>query len=496
MCSCEKKEVPALTTDEVTDITGTSAVCGGTIIGEGSGAILANGVCWSTDSLPLIEDNKTIDNAEAGKFTSNISGLQGATLYYVRAYATNSAGTGYGEVRSFSTLGQQPGAVISDVTEIKVDGATLNGFVNANFLPTTVIFEFGNTLSYENSVTAAESPVTGDSLAGVSASVTGLNPGATYHFRIKAVNSLGTSYSDDSEFVTLGKVPDVNIQKATGVSSSGAVLNGAVNANYLSTEVIFEYGTTMAYSGSVAAAQSPVAGSTMTDVSADISGLAPGVTYHFRIKAENSLGIVYSNDEILVTQPKDYDNNIYKIVTIGTQVWMVENLKSTKLNDGFPLDYSPDKATWQALSNPGYCWYDNNLANKNIYGALYNWEAVKSGKICPSGWHVPTDEEWTVLSNYLGGSSAAGGKIKETGTTHWAAPNTSATNETGFTALPAGFRSNLGDFSKMTVNGYWWSSSEFSTTDSYSLSADNSSSILNRLNALKKNGYSVRCIKD
>ena len=97
MCSCEKKEVPALTTDEVTDITGTSAVCGGTIIGEGSGAILANGVCWSTDSLPAIEDNKSIDNAEAGKFTSNISGLQGATLYYVRAYATNSAGTGYGE---------------------------------------------------------------------------------------------------------------------------------------------------------------------------------------------------------------------------------------------------------------------------------------------------------------------------------------------------------------------------------------------------------------
>lgn len=494
--SCEKNEVPTLTTDEVTNITGTSAICGGTITSEGSGMIAANGVCWSTDSLPVIEDSKTTDNAEAGKFISNISGLLGATMYYVRAYATNSAGTGYGEAISFTTLGQLPGAAISDVTDITVDGATLFGSVNANFLPTTVTFDFGTSSSYENSVTAIQSPVTGDSMANVSASLTGLNPGTTYHFRIKAENSLGTSYSSDSTFVTLGKVPDVNIETATGISSAGAILNGAVNANYLSTEIIFEYGTTTTYSVSVPAVQSPLTGSILTNVSANISGLAPGVTYHFRIKAENSLGISYSDDEILITLPKDIENNVYKIVTIGTQVWMAENLKSTKLNDGYPLDFAPDKATWQVLSNPGYCWYDNNLVYKNIYGALYNWEAVKTGKICPAGWHVPTDAEWTILSNYLGGSSVAGGKLKESGTTHWVTPNTGATNETGFTALPAGFRSNVGEFSKITNYGYWWSSSEFSTTDAYRQDTDNTSSNLNRLNDLKKNGYSVRCIKN
>ena len=494
--SCKKNEVPALSTNEVTGITGTSAICGGTIISEGSGTIITTGVCWSTDSLPVIENDKTTDIAEAGIFTSNITGLQGATAYYVRAYATNSAGTGYGEAVTFSTLGQLPGATISEVTDIYVDVATLNGSVNANLLPTIVTFDYGTSTSYGKSVTALQSPVTGDSLASVSASITGLIPGTTYHFRIKAVNSLGTSYSDDSEFVTLGKIPDVNIQKATGITSSAAVLNAAVNPNYLSAQIIFEYGKTTAYTDSVTAVQSPMDGSILTNVSANISGLEAGKTYHFRIKAENSLGKSYSKDEILITQPRDIDNNVYKIVTIGTQVWMAENLKATKLNDGYPLDFAPDKATWQALSNPGYCWYDNNSVYKNTYGALYNWEVVKTGKICPAGWHVPADAEWTILSNYLGGLSVAGGKIKETGTAHWASPNTGATNESGFTALAAGFRSNLGEFSKMTFNGCWWSSTELSTTDSYRMGTDNASSNLNRLNELKKNGYSVRCIKD
>jgi uncharacterized protein (TIGR02145 family) len=234
----------------------------------------------------------------------------------------------------------------------------------------------------------------------------------------------------------------------------------------------------------------------MTDVSAPLSGLNQGITYHFRIKAENSAGISYSNDAIFITLPRDFDNNEYSTVFIGNQVWMGENLMTTMLNNGVPVDFAPDKATWENLTNPAYCWYDNNSANKTTYGALYNWSAVNSGKLCPAGWHVPTEDEWTVLNDYLGGSSVSGGKLKESGTVHWTAPNTGAGNESGFKALPGGMRGSSGEFMNMTKNGYWWSSTEFSTQDAWRYSLDYLSSGLSGTNDLKKYGLSVRCLKD
>ncbi|MBI5010148.1 MAG: fibrobacter succinogenes major paralogous domain-containing protein, partial [Bacteroidia bacterium] len=138
-------------------------------------------------------------------------------------------------------------------------------------------------------------------------------------------------------------------------------------------------------------------------------------------------------------QVSDIDGNVYQTVTIGTQVWMKENLKTTKLNDGIALPNVIDNAAWAALTTTGYCWYNNDATTyKSTYGALYNWYAVNTGKLCPIGWHVPSDDEWTLLTTFRGGYSVAGGKLKETGTLHWTSPNTGATNETGFTALPGG----------------------------------------------------------
>jgi hypothetical protein len=167
--------------------------------------VISRGVCWSTGTTPTIADNKTTDGAGAGSFSSNMTDLNGATIYYVRAYATNSAGTGYGMPISFTTLGQSPTPTIASATNINIMSATLNGSVNANYLSTVVTFEYGLTTSYGSTITATQSPLTGNTSTNISADITGLTAGTIYHYRIKAVNSLGTTYSNDITFTTLGQ---------------------------------------------------------------------------------------------------------------------------------------------------------------------------------------------------------------------------------------------------------------------------------------------------
>jgi uncharacterized protein (TIGR02145 family) len=188
----------------------------------------------------------------------------------------------------------------------------------------------------------------------------------------------------------------------------------------------------------------------------------------------------------------DKDGNVYTSVTIGTQVWMVENLKTTKYNDGTEI---PNVTTgFDALITPGYCWYNNDVANKLIYGALYNWFAVYTGKLCPTGWHVPSRPEVTTLQTYLGGESVGGGKLKETGTTHWTSPNTGATNESGFTALPGGYRPST--FMAIHDAGYWWNSTETSTIGASFMIMWCNNSNITITQVTKADGMSVRCIKD
>jgi uncharacterized protein (TIGR02145 family) len=195
----------------------------------------------------------------------------------------------------------------------------------------------------------------------------------------------------------------------------------------------------------------------------------------------------------------DIDGNIYNTVGIGFQLWMTTNLKTTKYNDGTTIPIVTDNTAWINLSTPGYCWYNNNEATyKNIYGALYNWYTVNTGKLCPIGWHVPSDWEWSVLGYALGGESVAGGKLKETGTTHWLSPNTGATNETGFTALPGSSRTYNGFFRDLGYDGWWWSSIQSTLDNQYAkfLSILNSSSKVWPNEEQKILGFSVRCIKD
>jgi len=195
--SCKKEEVPTLTTTTVTNITGISATSGGTITDEGSGTVVERGICWSKDNSPTIEDDRTIELGGSATFVSNMADLDPATSYYVRAYATNEAGTGYGMAMSFTTLGQAPTVTTQAASNISTTTTTLNGVVNANFLSTIVTFEYGTTSSYGQTITATQSPVIGNSNTNVTASLTGLAAGTTYHFRVKTVNSLGTTYGND-----------------------------------------------------------------------------------------------------------------------------------------------------------------------------------------------------------------------------------------------------------------------------------------------------------
>jgi uncharacterized protein (TIGR02145 family) len=190
----------------------------------------------------------------------------------------------------------------------------------------------------------------------------------------------------------------------------------------------------------------------------------------------------------------DYDRNSYPVIKIGTQLWMAENLKTTKLNDGTNIPIIYDNKLWSQMISPGYCSYNNNAGKyKTQYGILYNGYTVSTGKLCPLGWHVPSDEEWQTLTNYIG-KNAAGGKLKKKDT--WMSPNTGATNATGFTALPGGSRGNLGSFMDAGIRGHWWSSSENDQTDVWNRTMSYSNSDVTGNSDHKQSGLSVRCVKN
>lgn len=695
--SCENKpEPPVLSTNSISEITTTSAVSGGNVTDDGGATIISRGVCWDTSDKPDISNNKTSDSGGSGSFTSNLTLLTPNTSYYVRAYATNSAGTSYGASVSFKTIGDKPASTAANASAILTTTATLKGTVNPNSLSTIVTFEYGLTSSYGSISAASQSPLTGDTNEIVTTGLNGLEPGKTYHFRLKAENSLGIVYSDDMTFTTLGQLPTVTTLTAINIQSNGAALNAEVNPNYLSTTIVFEWGTSSTYGNSIIYTQNPLTGSasmllgtvltgltpcttyhyrvrgensigisvgsdmtfktlggapivttqaannlqtvsatingtmnpnyfntavsfewgttidygntiiiaqspyngattinisaglsglaacttyhfrirgennigitvgndmtfktlggapitviptvsnlqmttatlkgfvnpnyfitnvsfeygttlsygsivnvsqgsligsTSTPISADISGLTQGTVYHIRIKATNDLGATLSDDITFTTLApiSDYEGNTYNIRTIENLVWMTENLKATKYNDGSNIPTITDNTEWASATTPAYCWYNNDIINKSTYGALYNWYSVNTMKLCPSGWHVPSDVEFTALTNYLGGANIAGGKLKETGFIHWSAPNTGATNTENFSALPAGVRGNTGVFSSLGYLTEYWTSSKYDAYTSWNRQIGFNQSLVHSTTNSPMSGNSVRCVKD
>lgn len=240
-----------------------------------------------------------------------------------------------------------------------------------------------------------------------------------------------------------------------------------------------------------------------------ITGLTPGTFYYVRAYATNSVGTSYGDATSMFFQTRPYppgvnglvtdaSGNSYQTVQIGTQIWMVENLKTTKYRDGSSIPNVTDDAAWGLLTTGAYCEFKNDKNNGNIYGKLYNWYAVTDTRnLCPAGWHVPTDPEWTALSTFLGGNTIAGAKLKEAGSTHWYGANVFGTNEVGFTALPGDFRPSNGIIVyHLFFSAYFWTSTQASTANGYYNWIPYSDKLLTRSSTSKKVGYSVRCIKD
>jgi len=423
LTSCEKKPtIPAVTTATVAAITQTSASTGGNVTGDGGAKITARGVCWNTTGDPELTNNKTVDGVGTGAFTSNLSQLTAGTTYYIKAYATNEVGTAYGNEVSFTTEQIQLATLTtSDVTSITATTAASGGNITDNgggqITARGVCWA-----TTENPTTSDNTTSDGTGTGSFTSNITGLTAESTYYVRAYATNSAGTSYGNQISFST----------------TSG------------SSAIIF-------------------------------------------------------NDELTYGEVTDIDGNVYKTIVITTnngskaeQTWMAENLKTTKYNDGTDIPLITENTEWTSLNTPGYCWYDNDEAtHKDIYGALYNWFAVNTGKLCPDGWHMPTDDEWKTLVGNTGWESTFGGKMKETGTTHWMSPNNGATNETGFTALPGGYRHcSIGTYGHMGNTGYWWSSTEASGISAWNRQLSAAGIYVLKYNYDNTYGLSVRCIKD
>ena len=345
--------------------------------------------------------------------------------------------------------------------------------------------------------------------------LTNLEPGTKYYVAAYITDGTKPVYGKEISFTTFSVTPPViTTTDATLVTNTTATLNGSVNANKISTTVTFDYGLTTSYVSSVTASPSPVSGSTSTNVSAKINGLVSGQTYHFRIKGSGGPGIYNGNDMTFNTTVKDPDGNIYTTVTIGTQIWMKENLNTTKYSDDSNIQNVTSSTTWINLTSGIYCDYNNNPFNSRAYGRLYNWYAVNTGKLCPSGWHVPSDADWTTLVNYLVGNgynydgTASGNKIAKSladpalwnvSTTAGAIGNTdysSYINKTNFSAPPSGSRNPDGAFYSLGSYCTWWSSTEKDAADGWTRFLYYDGSSLTRNGAMKNYGVSVRCLRD
>ncbi len=460
----------ALTTTPISLITMTSAVSGGDITSGGNDSITVRGVCWATATGPTTANDKTTDGAGTGNFVSNLTGLQSGVTYYVRAYATNNAGTAYGDEISFTTQGI-PVLTTVAVTAITQTTALSGGNITDDGGAT--ITARGVCWSTTLNPTVADSKSTdGTGKGSFSSNLTALLPATVYHVRAYATNSISTAYGDDISFTSASLSVPTLTTSIVVPDLTTAVTGGNITSD--GGTAVTAKGVCWATTPTPTTVSSKTSGGTGSgSFISNITGLTNGTTYYVRAYATNSQGTAYGNQIIFSTKIADVDGNTYKTVTIGTQLWMAENLKTTKYNDNTPIPLITDNTAWGALTSAAYCWYANDqTTNKPLYGAIYNFYTVNTGKLCPAGWHVPTDEEYMTLELALGmAQGTATGQVgaydwrgtdqgaQMKSTTGWAT-GMNGTNTSGWSALPGGYRYGpSGVFNDAGQLSYWWTAS-------------------------------------
>ena len=612
--------VPVIITSPITGITNSSVVCGGKITFDGGGAVTGRGICWSTTPQPNVLNSKITVNSDSTVFSCSITGLLTDSTYYVRAYATNSAGTAYGEQVSFTTtysdtlkvtdidgnqyhsvkIGTQTWMVENLKTTKYRTGESISNLTSANDWSSAMSgawSDYNNESTYDsiygklyNWFAVADSrniaPAgwhvasnaewttlqnylisygynydgtnTGNKIAKSLSSTTlwslSSNQGAIGNDLTKNNKSGFTSLpggyqgidgqyywlGSGSEFWTSTEYSTTNAMHWVLGYSTSNLGSADGNKNYgcsvrcvkdtVSVPVIITLpltgitdtsavcGGKITSEGGAAVNDRGICWSTTpqptvlnnkitvtgdsTVFSCSITGILAGSTYYVRAYATNSAGTAYGDQANFTTtysetlKVTDIDGNVYSTVKIGNQIWMAENLKTTSFNDSTSIPNVTDQVTWASLTTPGYCWYNDSIYYKTTFGALYNWYTVNTGKLAPKGWHVATDDEWAILTTFLG-DNVAGGKLKVTGTNYWLSPNTGATNETNFSAYPGGGRGNdNGTFDFMGTISFWWTSTVLDDTYARFRSVGYNNSGVGKSGSGKDNGLYVRCVKD
>jgi uncharacterized protein (TIGR02145 family) len=345
----------------------------------------------------------------------------------------------------------------------------------------------------------------GSGAGGFSYLLDSLEPGTIYYVRAFAINEVGTKLGQTMTFTTVGEDPIFITTTATSeITMSSAVSGG--NISDFGDNIIIERGVVFNTTTSPTIDDSKVIYSGSDDnFICSITGLDKNIKYYVKAYATNSKGGTYYGEEAeaWIYALEDQDGNFYHTVVIGNQTWTVENFKATHYLNGDEIPEVTDNITWSELTTGARCYYDNNRANyEPTYGCLYNWYAANDPRgLAPDGWRLPTVDEVLEMARYLGGNDIAGGMIKEAGTQRWKAPNSGATNSSGFTALPGGNRGNtysgeIGTFIDITNDAVFLTGDEYSPSVGWGFFVTYSTAILSYGVAFDKSyGTNVRFIK-
>jgi uncharacterized protein (TIGR02145 family) len=493
--------LPRITTDRVESISVDSA----TIFYTHSLGVTymdgwISGVVWSTSTNPEINVASTAYLLSGEPLT----GLIPATTYRIRAFLQNGFGTYYGQELTFTTLSiEVPTLTTTEVSNINATTSSSGGIITSNGGADITVRGVVWSTSPSPTTALATKTANGTGTGTFTSTLAELAPTTTYYVRAYATNAAGTAYGNEVSFTTLSiEVPTLTTTEVSNINATAATTGGTITSDGGSD--ITARGVVWSTSPSpTTALATKTANGTGTGIfTSTLTGLAPATRYYVRAYATNAAGTAYGTEVSFTTNAVA----VLPSVTIATQVWQSSNLDVTTYRDGTLIPHVTDPTQWSNLTTGAWCYYNNDPANGAIYGKLYNWYAVAGihdndpnthNKIlAPEGWHIPTDAEWTTLTTFLGGESVAGGKMKATGTSPWWSPNTGATNSSGFTGLPAGCRYYHETFYYIGMFGYWWSSSEVDTPSASFRTLRFDYGNAYRYSANKRDGFSVRCLRD
>ena len=485
-----------ITTSTILNTVGLTASCGGNITADGGLAVTARGVCWAIGTTPTINNNITSNGAGGGSFTSTLTNLLPNTSYFVRAYATNDAGTAYGISYSLTTF-TLPTVLTNSIISITGLNAISGGNITSD--GGTVVTQRGICWSTSpNPTTANNLTSNGSGIGNFTSNISGLSSLSTYYVRAYAINIVGVSYGNELTFSTIALLASVSTNPISTITTNTAICGGNITSD--GGAAVTQRGVCWSINPNpTIAINSTSNGSGTGNFISNISGLSPATTYYVRAYAINTIGVSYGNEvaftSSIETNPGlgvTFDGYTYSSFVLGNgQEWMAENLRTTIFANGDSIPNDTVNNQWGAFYNvSNWSHYNNEYEYENPYGKLYNWYSVIDYRnLCPIGWHVPSHSEWIVLTDYLGGQLVAGAKMKSTGTQYWQSPNTGANNESGFLGLPGGLE-NFG------YEGWWWSSEQNGPSNAWCVSLGFDSGAVWHYVTGYTNKMSVRCLKD